>query len=156
MTTQYTRPLIKLPNGRILEWSLTLKAPLSWDLTLEELPNYLARKYGRRVLTTLPERLKSLHVRLTDHPTLTVFDVIKDNKAGTYGECLLQNQLQEKYTRNLFEFSAPFNGIQPGTRCRVWSSKAGHLPLASNKTHVKLGNQRDVFDVPWEVLENVD
>lgn len=149
-------PLIKLPNGRILEWSLKLKTPLSWDLTLEELPNYLNKKYGQSVLVSLPTRLAKLDKSLTDHPDLTLPEILEGNKAGTRGECLGLKELQEKYTRSLFKFTRVFKNVQPGTHCRAWNSRAGHLPAASAKTHVKIANQENVFDVPWDALEVVE
>ncbi len=132
-----------------------MRAPLTWDMTLEELANHLVNKHGQSEIATLPSRLLSLMDRGTDSPDMSLEEIVGNNAAGTDGRHLSLEGIQEKYTRPLFKLNRPFKGVPADTLCRVWNSRAGHHPPSSTRIHIKLPTHRHVYDVPWDALDRV-
>lgn len=130
-----------------------MKAPVSWDITEEELPHYLAKRHGVTELAYLEVDLRALERNGTNLPGMRLGSLTQDNQAGPDKSTLSIDELYEQYTRAIYTLNKEVQGVPAGTRCRVWNSRAGRCNPESKALHVRTFDMKDLYHIPLKRLD---
>lgn len=95
------RFIVKI-DGKYLEWSTVVDAPVTYGMTREEFEAYYRFNYGESWMEHLPERMARVEANGTSSFNCTsIEDVIAGNRAGDGEQELTLEQIAEKYCRKL-------------------------------------------------------
>lgn len=91
------RFIIKL-DGKYLEWSTIVDAPVSHGMTREKFDDYYRFLYGNEGMKMLPERMSRVETTGTSsHDGESVDDMIDGNRAGENERELSKEELIREY-----------------------------------------------------------
>ena len=92
------RYLIKLENW-YFEWSTGVKSPITDAMSKEELEEYYFRTYGDNPTTRKEweEKIVRVESKGIGSELDSVDELIEDNSAGAYNECLTKKQIIKRY-----------------------------------------------------------
>lgn len=95
-------------DGKYLEWSTVVDAPVTYGMTLEEFEDYYRQQYGEQGMRGLPDRLARVETKGSSaHPTAwddgSLESLIACNRAGPDETELTLEEIAAAYCRDVPE-----------------------------------------------------